>query len=136
MVFGSKTLVRAVMTSVLAPVFAFSPSVFAQAPEHVVSSGEMQKAAADAAQTRQQSVDTLNRFFSSEKAEQALRASKIDPQQVKAGIASLSDQELAQLSQRADKAQREFAAGSMSDHDLLLILIAVAVIILIIIAVH
>ena len=136
MFYGSKQLLRAVMASALVPVFAASPGVFAQSADHVVSSTEMQKATADAAQSRQQNVDTLNRFFSSDKAEQALKASKIDPQQVKAGIASLSDQELANLSQRANKAQQEFAAGNMSDHDLLIILIAVAVIILVIIAVR
>jgi hypothetical protein len=136
MVFGSKKFVRAVVASALAPVFAASPNVFAQAPEHVVSSTDMQKVAADAAQTRQQNVELLNRFFSSEKAEQALKSSNIDPQQVRSAVSSLSDEELAQMAARAKKAQRDFAAGNMNDHDLLLILVIVAVLILVIVAVR
>jgi len=37
---------------------------------------------------------------------------------------------------RAEKAQREFAAGSLSDRDLLIILVCVAALILIIVAVR
>jgi hypothetical protein len=40
------------------------------------------------------------------------------------------------MATRANKAQQEFAAGTMNDHDLLLILIVIAALILIIVAVH
>jgi len=55
---------------------------------------------------------------------------------VQNAVAGLSDEELAQLAQRASTAQTNFAAGNMTDHDLLLILIIVAALILIIVAVH
>jgi len=96
----------------------------------------MQSTAVHAAQKRQQNVETLDRFFSSEEATQALKSSGIDPQQVKSAVPGLSDQELGQLAQRAQTAQQQFAAGTMNDHDLLLILVVVAILILVIVAVH
>ena len=44
--------------------------------------------------------------------------------------------ELAQLASRVQKAQSDFAAGRLSDRDLIIILVAVAVLILIIVAVR
>jgi hypothetical protein len=48
----------------------------------------------------------------------------------------LSDAELAQLASRADKAQADFVAGTLSDRDLLLIILGIAALVLIIIAVR
>ena len=60
----------------------------------------------------------------------------MNPQAVKSAVATLNDQELAQLASRASKAQSDFAAGNMSDRDLLIILVAIAALILIIVAVR
>jgi hypothetical protein len=60
----------------------------------------------------------------------------VDGQQVKNAVSRLSDQELAQLAARASKAQADFAAGSLSDRDLIIILLAVVALILIIVAVR
>jgi hypothetical protein len=51
-------------------------------------------------------------------------------------VSSLSDEELRQLASKANKAQADFAAGTLSDRDLLLILVAIAALILIIVAVR
>jgi hypothetical protein len=134
--FGPKQFIRAATASALIYLFAVPQGIFAQNSEHLVNPSDMQRAAADAAQARQENRDTLNRFFSSDRAREALRSSHMDPQQVKTAIASLSDEELAQMATRANKAQQEFAAGTMNDHDLLLILIVIAALILIIVAVH
>jgi hypothetical protein len=106
------------------------------APQHLVSPSDLNQAAMDASAAREKNLETLNRFFSSEQAQKALASAHMDPQEVKTAAAGLSDQDLAQLAARADKAQADFAAGSMSDHDLLIILILVAALILIIVAVH
>jgi CHASE3 domain sensor protein len=66
----------------------------------------------------------------------ALEAAHVNPQQVKSAVSGLSDEELAQLASRANKAQKDFAAGTISNHDLLLILVGIAALILIIVAVH
>ena len=55
---------------------------------------------------------------------------------MKTAVSALSDQELAQLAARSDKAQRDFAAGTLSDRDLIIILVALAALILIIVAVR
>jgi hypothetical protein len=127
---------RSFMGAVLVIVFLIPQNAVAQAPQHVVTPSDLQKAVVDASQTRRQNIDTLNNFLSTDKAKQALESAKIDPQQVKKAVAGLSDQDLANLASRAQKAQDDFAAGSIGDRDLILILIAIAVLILIIVAVR
>jgi hypothetical protein len=134
--FVTRQACRAAATGALISVLSVPQAGLAQAADHIVSPGEMQNTAVHAAQQRQQNVETLDRFFSSNEARQALRPSHIDPQQVRSAIPSLNDAELAQLSARANKAQQQFAAGTMNDHDLLLILVVVAILILVIVAVH
>jgi hypothetical protein len=60
----------------------------------------------------------------------------MDPEQVKNAVSTLSDQELAQLAARADKARADFVAGNMSDRDLIIIILAIAALILIVVAVR
>jgi hypothetical protein len=131
-----KQVTRAVTACVLVTIFAIPQNLLAQATEHVVSSAELQKAAVEASRARQQNLETLKAFFSSEKARQALKSAHVDPEQVKNAVASLSDAELAQLASRVDKAQADFAAGTLSDRDLIIILVAIAALILIIVAVR
>jgi hypothetical protein len=69
-------------------------------------------------------------------AQKALKTAHMNPEQVKTGVASLSDAELAQLASRAEKAQADFVAGTLSDRDLLLIILGIAALVLIIIAVR
>jgi hypothetical protein len=89
-----------------------------------------------ASHQRQQNIDTLNQALSSSEVQNALEAAHVNPQQVKRAVSGLSDEELAQLASRANKAQNDFAAGTISNHDLLLILVGITALILIIVAVH
>jgi len=134
--FEPKLCVKAMTAYVLVAIFSIPQNLVAQAADHVVSSSEMQKAVVDASRVRQQNLDTLREFFSSERAQRALKAAHTDPEEVKKAVASLSDAELAQLASRAQKAQADFAAGHLSDRDLIIILIVIAGLILIIVAVH
>ena len=133
---GSRQFVRALMTTALVTIFAIPQGLVAQSSEHLVSPTELQKAVVDASQKRQQNLDTLNQFFSSEKAQQALESAHQNPEQVKKAVAGLSDDELAQLASRANKAQTDFAAGRMDDHDWLIVLVCIAALLLVIVAVH
>jgi hypothetical protein len=63
----------------------------------------------------------------------AIRSAHLDPVQVTTAVATLSDAELVQLAARADKAQRDFAAGALGKEALLLLAVAVAVAVVIII---
>jgi hypothetical protein len=117
---------------VLLALFGVVPSYAAQ--NHVVSPAELQRAAVAASSSRQHDVATLRQFLSSPKAEEALQSAHINPTQVKTAISALSDDEVAQLASRANKAQADFAAGGMGERGLILVLIAIMVVILIIVA--
>lgn len=134
---------KIVLAALLATMFAIPPSLLAEtqmpstAPRkpdtHVVSPLDLQKAAVDATQARQKNIEKLEQFLSSDDAVQTMKSAHIDPVQVKKGITSLSDQELAQLAARADKAQRDFAAGAIGHRELAIIILAVLVVILIVV---
>lgn len=132
----SRRFVRALMTTALVTAFAVPTGLAAQSSEHVVSPTELQKAVVDASRGRQQNLDTLNQFLSSEKAQQALESAHQNPEQVRKAVAGLNDDELAQLAARANKAQADFAAGRIDDHDLLIILVCIAALVLVIVAVR
>ncbi len=119
---------------VLITAFAVQPSLSAQT--HVVSAAELQNEAVAATRARNQNVRTVTEFLSSPNAQKTLKSAQLDLTKVKSAISSLSDQELAQLAARAERAQIDFAAGRLSDRDLLLILLGVVGLILIIVAVH
>jgi hypothetical protein len=106
------------------------------AQSHVVSQSEVQEQVLAASQTRQHNQDTVTQFLSSPEAAKAVSAAGMDPDRVKAAVPTLNDEELAQIVSRAEKAQADFAAGTMGQRDLLLIIVAIAVLILIIVAVR
>ena len=128
-------VIRALTAAVLAG-FAVPQSVVAQAVDHLVSPSDLQRAAVGASQQRQQNLDTLRTFLSSDKATKAMKSAHMNPQQVTEAVGSLNDEELAQLATRANTAQNDFAAGNLDNRELLIILVAVAALILIIVAVH
>jgi len=132
--FDLKQSARIVTACILVTIFAVPPSLLAQT--HVVSPADLQKEALTATQARQQNLQKVKQFFSSEKAQKALKSAHMDAGQVKTAVSTLSDAELARLASRAEKAQADFAAGTLSDRDLILIIVAIAALILIIVAVR
>jgi hypothetical protein len=134
MQFDLRQSLRMAIATVLVALFIVPTDALAQS--HVVSPADLQKEAVAASQVRQNNLETVQHFLSMPAAEKAMKSAKMDPQQVKTAVSSLSDQELAQFAARADKAQADFAAGNLSERDLILIILGVAVLILIIIAVR
>jgi hypothetical protein len=126
--------VRVVNAGVLVTILAGHPTLPAQT--HVVSAAELQKEALAATRTREYNAETVTAFLTSPKAEKALQSAHMRPAQVTKAVAALSDQELAQLASRAEKAQADFAAGRLTDRDLLIILLGIAALVLIIVAVR
>lgn len=135
MSFGPRQSVRALIACLFVVLLAIPPDVLAQ-QNHVVSPADLQKEMANATQTRQHNLETLENFLSTPQAEKALKSAKVDAQQVKTAVSMLSDDDLAQLSARATKAQNDFAGGRLSDRDLIWIIVAVVALILIIVAVR
>lgn len=129
-----RQITRAVVVLVLATLFFIPSDLLAQS--HVVSPADLQKQVVTASQTRENNLQTVQKFLSTPVAEKAMKSAQINPQQVKTAVSTLNDQELAQLSARANKAQADFAAGSLNDRDLILIILAIAVLVLIIVAVR
>ena len=125
---------RVGIACILFTIFAVHPTFGTE--NHVVSPAEIQKNAVAATQARQQNVEAVTRFLSSPKAKQALKSAHLNPTQVKTAVSTLSDEEVAQLASRVDKAQADFAAGHMSDRDLIWITLCIVALILIIIAVR
>ncbi len=109
-------------------------NVFAQ--NHVVSLSDIQKDAAAATASREKEVAQLKSFFSSPQAQRQMKSAHISYEQVDDAVQQLSDDDLARLSARAETAQKDFAAGRMSDRDLIIITLAILALILIIVAVR
>lgn len=103
----------------------------AQEQQHVVSLSELSKDAARPAQTRQANEEAVRTLLSSDQGQKALKSAKLDYQKVDKAVGQLSDEDLAKLAERSRQAQADFAAGRISDRDMLwIIVIALAIIIL------
>ncbi len=103
----------------------------AQDKQHVVSLSDLNKDAARPAQTRQSNEEAVRSLLSSDQAQKALKSANLDYQKVDKAVGQLSDEDLAKLAERSRHAQSDFAAGRISDRDLLwIILIAIAIIVL------
>jgi hypothetical protein len=129
-----RTGARAAAALVLAMIFAVPQNLLADT--HVVSPSELQKQTVETTRDRQRNLSSVREFLSTTTAEKAMKSASIDPKKVQNAVSSLSDDELANLAQRADKAQADFAAGTLSNRDLIWIILAIAVLVLIIVAVR
>jgi Flp pilus assembly protein TadB len=109
-------------------------SIMAQT--HVVSPSDIHKELVNAAQTRRENQQKVKGLFSSEKTRKAMEAAQINPEKIEAAVSTLSDEELARLAARADNLDKDFAAGRISDRDLLIIILGIAALVLIIVAVR
>ena len=103
----------------------------AQERQHVVSLDELKKDAARPAEVRQADEAAVKNLLSSENAQKALKSANLDLQKVDRAVSQLSDEDLAKLAEKSRQAQKDFAAGRLSDRDLLwIILVIVAVLII------
>ncbi len=131
-----RTLAFVFRTLTFAALFALAttPALRAQptaADDHLVTPTQLQQQVQTASATRQANIENLTHFLSTPTAQKAMRDAKFDPAQVKTAIPTLSDQELASLSQRAAQAQHDFAAGTISNQTLLIIILVLVAVILI-----
>ena len=121
------------MTTVLA-VFSYTsmPQAVMAAEPHVVQLAELQQRAQASQTARTQNLKDLDRVLSLPQAQEALGKAKVNPNHVRAAIASLSDQEVDKLAQKARTAEKEVEGGIIVG---LLALIGLVVVILIVVAV-
>lgn len=122
---------RALLMGAVLCVAGIPSRIQAQDQQHVVSPDELKKDAAKPAATRQADEAAVKDFLSSERAQKALKSADFGLQQVDKAVSRLSDEDLAKLAEKSRQAQKDFAAGRLSDRDLLwIILIIVAVLII------
>ena len=134
MQFDLRQSLRMAIATLLVALFIVPTDALAQS--HVVSPADLQKEAIAASQVRQHNLDSVQHLLSMPAAQKALKSAKMDPQEVKTAVANLNNEELAQLAARADKAQADFYAGTLSERDLILIILGIAILVLIIVAVR
>ena len=127
-----RSWVQRISACILAAVVVFPVSLFAETA-HVVSPSDFTQQAVAASQVRQHNIATVRKFISNPVAAQTLQKAHVDVEEVKSAVATLNNQELAELAARADKAQHDFAAGYLSTRDIALIILGVVLIIVIII---
>jgi hypothetical protein len=113
-----------------------APRVLAQDKQHVVSLDELNQDAARPSETRQADEAAVKHLFSSEAAQNALKSTKVDYAKVDKAVGQLSDEDVAKLAERSRQAENNFAAGSLSDRDLLVIVIIAVLIIALVAAFH
>ena len=118
-----------VLTASLVFALAFvlqAPLLATAQNHHVVPPAELQQATTSAVHSRQQNISKIEKFFSSEQAAAALKSAHLDPVQIQNAVPTLSNQELARLASQADKAQKDFVAGALTNQQITYILIALA----------
>jgi Flp pilus assembly protein TadB len=127
--FNLRQSILLLVSGVLITCLAFPSSLLAQT--QVVSQAEIHKELVNNAQTRQKNLEKAKQLFSLDMGRKSGESERIN-----AAVSKLSDAELAQMASRADKLQQDFAAGRLSDRDLLLIVLGIAALILVIVAVR
>ena len=132
--FDLRQSARLLALCFLITVFVLPSSLLAQT--HVVNQADIHKELINATQTRQKNLQKVERLMASDEAMKALESARMSPEKVNAAISTLSDAELARLAARADKLDQDFAAGRLSDRDLIFIILGIAALILIIVAVR
>jgi hypothetical protein len=133
------------MTSFFRRVFRFTAlglvALFSGVPqqlvaqEHIVAPDAIQQQLVKAAEQRDRNVESLDQFFGSAAAQKALKGAGMSSEQVKNAVSQLNDDELAQLASKAQGAQHDFAAGSLTNQQLTYVIIALATAVIILVIV-
>jgi len=101
--------------------------------KHVVSLGELNKDAAGPAEARRANEAEIRHLFATVDGQKALKTANVEYAKIDRAVSSMSDEDVARISSRAREIDRDFAAGNLSDHDLLLILIIALIVIILIV---
>ena len=131
-----RLILRGLAPAALLLAFAAPRMATAQAnttQDHVVSSQALDQQLTTTSATRQQNIETLQKLMDTPTAQKAIRDAKVDPQQVKSAIPTMSNDELANLSARVHKAQNDLAAGHIGPGLFTIVILVVILIIIIIV---
>ena len=129
----TKKISRAAVMALAAAVTAGPILAHQQADRHVVSLGELNRDAAGPAEARRANEAEIRHLFATVDGQKALKTANVEYAKIDRAVSSMSDEDVARISSRAREIDRDFAAGSLSDHDLLLILIIALIVIILIV---
>ena len=140
MISTGKPFVASLMATLMILTPVFSPSALgqtatAQSGQHIVSTTDLQKDVVAAAAARQANKAKVEAFLSSPRARRALKKVGMSYSVVQSAIPQLSPDELASLAARADQAQQEFQAGTLTNQQITYIIIALATAVVVILIV-
>jgi len=131
-----RTRLYVCLLAVFALVLSVSYSAVAQQTDHAVSGQDLRKDLQRAADSRHADEAAIRELLSSEQGQKALKSANVDFQKVHNAVAQLNDEEAARLAAQSRTIQKDMAAGTLSDRDLLIIIVAIAALVLIIVAVR
>ena len=103
--------------------------------QHVVPLSELHGKVVSVTQNRKDSISKLEKLFLGQPGGDALRSVHLNGEQVRQAIATLSDEDLARLSARAERASNDFSAGALTNQQLTYIVIALATAVIVLIIV-
>ena len=108
----------------------------ARADDHLVTSADLHKMLLNSANSRQDDIGKIQKFFSSDSTHRVLGENQHVLVKVEKALPYLSDEELKRLAAQTQKIEQDVAAGSLTNQQLTYIIIALAtaVIMLIIVA--
>lgn len=129
-------LTRALAATLVVALIWTSGPAQAQDGQHVVSLSELSKDSAAPTEARQANEAAVRQLFSSEQGQKALKSANIDYAKVDKAVGQLSDEDVAKLAGRSRRVEKDFAAGRLSDRDLLIIVIIGVLIIALVAALH
>ena len=113
----------------LGSVMAAPQAILAQ--DHVVAPSQIQNDVSSASAVRQQNEKQLKSFLSRKEIQHVMKSEGVNPQQVTNAVSQLNNADLARLAAKSQKAQQDFAAGTIGLGIFTLIGIVVVAVILI-----
>ncbi|MBS1839672.1 MAG: hypothetical protein JSS69_06255 [Acidobacteria bacterium] len=108
----------------------------AQEKEHAVTAQDLRKDVQKASDERRDNEAAIRSLLATEQGQKAVKSAGADFAKVNAAVSQLNDEEAARLAAQSRIVQKDIAAGTLSDRDLLIIIILIAALVLIIVAVR
>jgi hypothetical protein len=120
------------VASLLVPLMFLQPiALLSQA--NVVSPAELRRAIELSAEKRHNDAKTVRDFFSSDKVKTTLNTAHLDAQKIEKAVSVMDDEELSQLANRVQSAQKEMVGGALTNEHLTYIVIALAAAVLVLV---
>jgi hypothetical protein len=116
-------------------VLTLASSQWLQAQSTIVQPSELRNALKKASDTRQNNLEQVQSFFASDSVRKIIDSSPFSSAQIQKAVSTLDADQLAKLANQTQKAQADFAAGSLTNEQLTYIVIALATAVLVLVLV-